>query len=166
MNYPLKNIAITLSPKPQHALKPLQQYDLYTPNLWGILRKFSEYYARPELTLSGLIHYHVFLQIQTKEEFITWQRSSLPALKKMGNTKVKPITEGTEDQWIAYIDKESAEYDKIFVNRQCNLCSANAPTTKEIKKLMKDGVAESLDEGIKKILTQYKLKLNDTLEDI
>jgi len=132
----------------------------------GILKKFSEYYARPELTLSGLIHYHVYLQITTQDEFILWQRSSLPALKKMGNTKIKLITEGTEDQWIAYIDKESEIYDKIFINRQTNICTANAPTTKELKNLKSDGVTKPLDEGINTILTQYKIKLNTCPDEV
>jgi len=165
MNYPCKNIAITISPKPQHNLRPLQQYDLYTPKVWNILMKYEDYFARPELTLSGLIHYHVYLQIQTQKEMIQYQRSGLPSLKALGNIKVKLITEGTEDQWIDYITKEEEIYDNIFINRQTNICTANAPTTKEIKKLMSDGVAKELDEGINKILTQYKIKLNTSHDE-
>jgi hypothetical protein len=165
MNYPCKNIAITLSPKPQHNLRPLQQYDLYTPKVWNILMKYEDYFARPELTLSGLIHFHVYLKIQSQEEMIQWQRSGLPSLKAIGNTKVKLITEGTEDQWTEYINKEKDIYDKIFINRETNLRPNTCPTTKELKILIGNGISKPLDEGINNILTQYKIKLNNSHDE-
>jgi hypothetical protein len=127
--------------------------------------KYEDYFARPELTLSGLIHYHAFVKLQTEDEVIQWQRSGLPSLKTIGNTKVKLITEGTEDQWTDYILKEESIYDKIFINRETNLRPNTCPTTKEIKNLMRDGVSKPLDEGITNILTQYKIKLNTSHDE-
>jgi hypothetical protein len=158
-----KCLAITISPKPRH-LDRLKQFDLLTPQVWKVFLPFKEYYGRPELTLNGNIHYHFYLELQDSKDVKQWMTRSINSLRAIGNTKIKEITEGTEEKWIEYIDKEKELYDEIFINRQCNLCTAYAPTTKEIKKLMSDGVTEPLDEGIKNILTQYKIKLNTTTE--
>lgn len=156
-----KKIAITISPTPKY-IDRLKQFDLCTPLIYKIMRPFADYYGRPELTVSGLIHYHLILTLNDEKETKHWQTRSINSLRAMGNTKIKLITEGTEDNWISYIDKEKDIYDAIFINRKCHIAPINAPKYKDLKLLISQGVSLDLDEGIKEPITQIIRKYNKT----
>lgn len=158
-----KCIAITLSPTPKH-INRLKQHDLCTPALYKILRHFTNYYGRPELTLSGLIHYHVYLVLETEQQMKHWMTRSINSLRQLGNTKIKVITEGTDDKWIAYIDKEKEIYDEIFINRNNNICPENCPTYKEIKLSVDNGVLLDLEEGLDTLHDTIKIKYHKTIK--
>lgn len=167
-NYPL-TIAITVSPKQDlNSLQvPQVQLAKYALPLCKLFKKYGTYYGRPELTLSGLIHYHIDLAIEDNTQYILWTRTTLPNLRKIGNTKVKPVHEATG--WRDYIDKDKEVYDQIFKNPWL------VPITLDplsVKKYLKDPLKDiplndlnnhvkSLDIGINKIITKHNLTIND-----
>lgn len=154
-----KCLAITVSPTPKY-IDRLKQFDLCTPLIYKILRPFTDYYGRPELTLSGLIHYHIILTLTNTQEQKQWMTRSINSLRALGNTKIKLITEGTEDNWVDYIDKEKDIYNEIFINRVCEITPATAPKYKELKKLISQGVCLDLDHDLIKPINQIIKKYN------
>ena len=167
-NYPIK-IAITLSPKQDLTKLQVPQVQLakYAYLLCKLLRKYSTYYGRPELTLSGLIHYHVSLEIEDNTQYIQWTRTTLHNLRKLGNTKVKIVHDATG--WREYIDKDKEVYEEIFKNTWGVPIEINPNTVKRyLKEPLKDiplndlkNHVSSLDEGIKKIITSHKIIIQD-----
>lgn len=169
-NYPIK-IAITLSPKQDLTKLQVPQVQLakYAYLVCKLLRKYSTYYGRPELTLSGLIHYHLILEIEDNTQYIQWTRTTLHNLKKLGNTKVKIVHDATG--WRQYIDKDIEVYDEIFKNVWSVPINI---TPNGVKKYLKDPLKDiplndlknhvsSLDEGINKIIKSHKIHITETL---
>lgn len=167
-NFPIK-IAITLSPKQDLSSLAVPQVQLakYAYLLCKLLKKYSNYYGRPELTLSGLLHYHLQLTIEDDTQYIKWTRTTLPNLRKIGNTKVKLVHDATG--WCEYIDKDKEVYDQIFSNSWLVPIEINPIT---VKKYLKDPLTDiplndlknhvsSLDEGINKIIKSHKIHLTD-----
>lgn len=164
-------IAITLSPKQDMKTIQAPQVQLakFAYPFCKLLKKYSNYYARPEMTLSGLIHYHILLRIEDDTQFILWTRTTLQQFRNIGNTKVKPVHEATG--WLKYINKDKDNYDKIFSN------TWNVPieyTPLSVKKYLKEPLndiplnelknhVELLDEGIKKIIKKHTINLNDQI---
>jgi len=135
--------------------------------LCKLLRKYSTYYGRPELTLSGLLHYHILLTIEDSTQYIQWTRTTLHNLRTLGNTKVKPVHDATG--WREYIDKDKETYDEIFKN----VWSVPIEITPDgVKRYLKEPLKDiplndlknhvsSLDEGINKIITTHKIILQN-----
>jgi hypothetical protein len=170
-----RQIAITLSPKQDmKTLKPPQvQLAKYAYPFCKLLKKYSSYYARPEMTLSGLIHYHILLTIEDDTQLVLWTRTTLQQLMKIGNTKVKPVHEATG--WLKYIDKDKEVYNKIFSN-VWKVPIEYTPET--VKKYLKEPLIEiplnedinnhvknPLDQGIKKIIKKHIIPLKDQITE-
>ncbi len=168
--YPIE-IAITLSPKQDlnNLQVPQVQLAKYAYPLCKLLRKYTTYYGRPELTLSGLIHYHLNLTIEDNTQYIQWTRTTLPNIRKIGNTKVKLVHEATG--WREYIDKDKDVYDEIFKNVWKVPIEINPKTMKKyLKEPLKDiplndlkNHVSSLDEGINTIITKHNITLTDPI---
>ena len=164
--YPLK-IAITLSPQQdmKNLKAPQVQLAKYAYPLCRLLKKYSSYYARPEMTISGMIHYHILLTLENSTQYILWTRTTLQQFRQIGNTKVKLVHDATG--WCKYIDKEKEEYNEIFKNVWKVPIEYNPDSVKRYLKEPLDGIplndiknhVSSLDEGIKKIIKTHTIQI-------
>lgn len=103
---------LTWSPDPKHhrgIVKPRDQFLTYD---WviNLLAKSCTGILSPELNKNGNIHYHAVLTIQDPAK---WYTHTLPAMKKVGFTCVKQIT-NTYDKVYNYVLKEAKLNQKIF----------------------------------------------------
>lgn len=159
--YPLK-IAITLSPKQDLNNLPAPQVQLakYAYPLCKQLKKYSTYYGRPELTLSGLLHFHIDLTIEDNTQYIQWTRTTLQNLRKIGNTKVKLVHKA--DGWLEYINKDKEVYDEIFKNVWSVPIELTPDVVKKFckEKPLKQVPIEPLDQGINKIIKSVTISFN------
>lgn len=171
--YPLQ-IAITLSPKQdmKNLKAPQVQLAKYAYPLCKLLKKYSLYYARPEMTISGMIHYHILMTIEDSTQYILWTRTTLQQFRQLGNTKVKLVHDVTG--WKQYIDKEKDEYNEIFKNVWKVPIEYNPLV---VKKYLKEPVNDiplndiknhvsSLDDGIKKIIKSHNIQIIPTKENM
>jgi len=62
----------------------------------------------PEFMLNGRIHYHGWIDITN---FVSWQRISLPSLKKIGRCKLEY---NLTDKWYTYMYKSTDDTKKVL----------------------------------------------------
>lgn len=97
-----EGFAITVTFSKLLARTPNGMFKETIPELSRVLWLSTDFLIWPEWRLAtGDIHYHGVVYIYDK---IKWHKSTLPALKRFGFFKIKPID--NYDKWIKYCTKE------------------------------------------------------------
>lgn len=115
MNTPDPQIlAFTLSVNPARykCVDPYDQYKALLTSIFGrkkLMKKtFSEFTFYPELNIQGNVHLHGFYKVKNKISYFRW---FIPACKHWGFVMIKGRV---DDNWLAYIMKDSEENAQLF----------------------------------------------------
>lgn len=142
--------ALTVTYQRNTGTQPLWQFHDTAYELWGLLRRSTDFVMFPELTVQGKIHYHGIVRITDKYKWFKW---TLPKLKSLGFIKIKS---NVDSGWDEYIKKDQVIMSKLGLS-----CIDNRTfTTKKT-----DPIEQKMHEVLKNIEFERKLYyyVNDKL---